>query len=81
VDQVGTPTIFKRRKPSDSKISLDRTSLRALYDHIRMLDAESYPKAFLEYGSFRYEISKPALRTDNIIATVRITRLKAPDND
>jgi len=80
-EQVGEPTIFKRRKPLESRIPEDRDSLESLFDHIRMLDAESYPRAFLERDGFRYEISRPALKTDEIIAEVRITRLEGKNDD
>jgi methionyl-tRNA formyltransferase len=71
-EQVGKPTLFKRRKPSESIIPEDKDNLIELYDHIRMLDAEGYPKAFLESGGFRFEISRPALKTSEILADVRI---------
>jgi methionyl-tRNA formyltransferase len=50
--QEGEPVVFKRRKPRESRIS-ELSDLQALHDFIRMLDAEGYPKAFLEHGGFR----------------------------
>ena len=79
--QVGEPTFFKRRKPNQSQISSEHISLMELFDHIRMLDAESYPRAFIKNGAFRYEISRPALKSGEIIADVRITQIKGEDND
>jgi methionyl-tRNA formyltransferase len=38
-----------------------------------MLDAEGYPRAFLEYAGFRYEFSRAALYDGRIIADVKIT--------
>jgi methionyl-tRNA formyltransferase len=73
--QEGRPTVFKRRKPYQSQISMEPKSLLELFDHIRMLDAEEYPKAFIEHGGLRYEISRPALRTEAIEATVVITQI------
>jgi len=73
-EQTGQPTIFKRRKPSQSRISTETHSLSDLFDHIRMLDADGYPSAFLEHGGFRYEISRPALKSEEILADVRIFR-------
>lgn len=81
VAQAGEPTFFKRRKPVESRITDEKARLQELFDHIRMLDAEGYPKAFLESGGFRYEISRPALRTDEIQADVRITRIKGDGDD
>jgi methionyl-tRNA formyltransferase len=80
IEQTGKPTLFMRRKPSESKINSEINSLEKLFDHIRMLDADSYPKAFLESDGFRYEISRPALRTNDIIADVRITQIKGKND-
>ena len=71
--QEGEITIFKRRKPHQSRIE-DFDSLERLYDHIRMLDAEGYPKAFFETDKFRFEFSRAALKQDCIITDVRITK-------
>jgi methionyl-tRNA formyltransferase len=65
--QEGTPLIFKRRTPSLSQIPPDSESLLDLFNHIRMLDAETYPLAFLKYGKMTIEFSRPALRTDKVI--------------
>lgn len=76
IQQKGRPVIFKRRKPGQSRIPVKIKNLEELFDHIRMLDASGYPKAFLEYGGVRMEFSRPALRTDSIEADVRITSRK-----
>jgi len=73
--QTGEVVIFKRRKPHQSRIP-ELPSLQALHDFIRMLDAEGYPPAFLEYGGFRYEFSRAALYDGRIIADVKITPIK-----
>jgi methionyl-tRNA formyltransferase len=78
--QNGSPSYFKRKKPEDSRIPQDKPTLKELFDHIRMLDAETYPRAFIEYNGFRYEISRPALRTNEILADVRITRIEGEMN-
>ena len=52
VPQSGEPVIFKRRKPEDSEITGDM-ELDTIYDYIRMLDAEGYPRAYIEYGRYR----------------------------
>ena len=79
--QKGTPTIFKRRKPSQSEIPIKINSIVELFDHIRMLDADGYPKAYLKVGNFRYEISRPALKTKAILADVRIIKIGEGNND
>jgi len=73
VPQTGEPTTFKRRTPDQSIISKDLKTFATLFDHLRMLDAEQYPHAFLEYGNFRIELTRPALRTGRIEATASIT--------
>ena len=73
--QIGKVTIFKRRKPKESEIhALD--SLQALHDFIRMLDAEGYPRAFIEHEGFRYEFNRAALYSGRIVADVSITLLE-----
>ncbi|OLT62946.1 methionyl-tRNA formyltransferase [Moorena bouillonii] len=77
VPQTGEVTNFKRRKPAESEIP-QVPSLQNLHDFIRMLDAEGYPKAFIEHQGFRYEFSRAALYDGRIVADVRITPVKEP---
>ena len=51
--QQGEPTFFKRRKPYMSNIK-NLNDLEKAYDFIRMLDADGYPRAFLETDFFTY---------------------------
>jgi methionyl-tRNA formyltransferase len=60
-EQRGEVTVFKRRQPHQSELPDDAT-LSELFDFIRMLDAEGYPNAFVEYGGLRIEFSRPVLR-------------------
>ncbi|HEY9900176.1 MAG TPA: hypothetical protein V6D00_13460 [Pantanalinema sp.] len=73
--QEGEPVAFPRRKPEQSDLSALR-DLEQLFDHIRMLDAEGYPRAFLETENFRFEFERAALRGESLLADVRITRRK-----
>lgn len=73
--QKGKVVTFRRRTPAESRIPDKGQPLGAFFDHVRMLDAEEYPRAFFEYGGFRYEFSRPVLRTGAIVADVRITPL------
>ena len=52
--QDGSPVVFRRRKPEESKIQ-GITTLEKLYDYVRMLDAEGYPNAFCESNGFKFE--------------------------
>lgn len=70
--QVGKGTIFKRRTPDMSKLPTN-ASLEQIYDFIRMLDAETYPPAFLQVGKVRVEFTRPCLRTGRVIADAKIT--------
>ncbi len=73
--QVGNPTFFKRRKTFQSEI-IEIENLKGLYDHIRMLDYELYPKAFLDYENFRivFENAKLDIKKEEIICNVRISK-------
>ena len=70
--QVGEPVIFRRRTSVQSRMPQTGT-LEQVYDHIRMLDADSYPPAFLDYGQMRYTFSEACLTGEEINARVRIT--------
>ena len=77
--QVGEPVIFKRRKPHESRIPV-LPNLQTMHDFIRMLDAEDYPKAFLEHAGFRYEFSRAAFYDGRIVADVVITPIGKKDS-
>lgn len=70
--QVGESTIFKRRRPEQGNL-LDAESLDQVFDLIRMLDADGYPKAFINVGNLRLEFTRASRKADNLIADVRIT--------
>lgn len=72
-EQVGDAVIFKRRKGSDNILPAEG-SLNHLYNHIRMLDADTYPKSFLEHGNFNLEFSGALLNEDALEAKVIIKR-------
>lgn len=72
--QAGEPTIFKRRTPEQSNLAtLPEPTLEKVYDLIRMLDAETYPKAFLETNGLRLEFSKAKKLKNKIEARVIVT--------
>ncbi|HUA13874.1 MAG TPA: methionyl-tRNA formyltransferase [Verrucomicrobiae bacterium] len=73
VPQRGEVVTFKRRKPEESELG-SQESLGQLHDFIRMLDAEGYPRAFLEHAGFRFEFSRSALYEGRVVADVKITR-------
>jgi methionyl-tRNA formyltransferase len=72
--QEGEAVTFARRKPEQSRIE-NIDGMTKLYDHIRMLDADGYPKAFVESDGFRFEFSRASLKHGRIIADVEITEV------
>jgi methionyl-tRNA formyltransferase len=71
--QQGDVVTFSRRKSHESDIA-SLTELEKVFDYIRMLDAEGYPKAFLETERFRFEFQRPSFKYNRIIADVVITQ-------
>jgi methionyl-tRNA formyltransferase len=72
--QTGEPVLFERRKPEESRIP-ELNNLQMLHDFIRMLDADGYPPAFIEYKGFRYEFNRASLYHGKIVADVNILPL------
>lgn len=64
--QSGDVVYFSRRSPSQSQLP-SQLSSEALYDFIRMLDAETYPNAYLDYDHWRLEFSHAELIQDGTI--------------
>jgi methionyl-tRNA formyltransferase len=74
VVQEGEIIEFKRRKPENSNLE-GIVETEKLYDHIRMLDCDGYPPAFIETEEFRFEFSRASLRSEiEILADVRIIK-------
>jgi methionyl-tRNA formyltransferase len=72
VVQKGEVVNFQRRKPEQSLLP-NAGELESIYDFIRMLDADGYPHAFLEYGDFRLEFRKAQRQGNALISEVKIT--------
>ena len=72
-EQSGEPVAFKRRNERDGDIAA-LVTLEQVNDFIRMLDADGYPRAFLESENLRFEFSRSSIRADHIIADVIIKR-------
>ena len=79
VPQQGKPVFFARRTPKDGNIA-DLTTLAAVYDHIRMLDAEGYPPAFLHAGPLHLAFKRAVLRHGRVEADVTITLAEEDSN-
>ncbi|OHA24450.1 MAG: hypothetical protein A3D50_01475 [Candidatus Taylorbacteria bacterium RIFCSPHIGHO2_02_FULL_44_12] len=74
--QKGKVLIFKRRKPSESLIP-EGLSTRKLYDFIRMLDADGYPRAYIETNGYILEFNTAAINNESVTARVIIKPKKA----
>ena len=69
--QQGEPIEFRRRTPDQSQLD-DGKTLEQVYDHIRMLDAPGYPKAFVETDDYKIEFNSAELNGKSVQASCRI---------
>ena len=70
-EQVGEPTYFERRTPEMSEIN-GSESVEEIYDKIRMLDYDGYPRAFLRVGRLRLIFSNSEKSKGSVTASVVI---------
>lgn len=73
IEQTGNVVIFNRRTPEQSEIKGHET-LTELYDLIRMMDAESYPKAFIQLGELALTFESAKINDQVLNANVTITK-------
>ena len=69
--QQGEPVVFQRRKPSEGDIG-KWESLLKVFDYIRMLDADTYPPAFLDKNNLHIEFTRASLKEGYILADAKI---------
>lgn len=62
----------RRRTPAQSEL-VAPVGLEAVYDHIRMLDAEGYPRAFVVVDGYRYTFRRAVRYDGRVEADVAIT--------
>jgi methionyl-tRNA formyltransferase len=74
VEQTGNIVYFERRTPEQSEIPTN-IATADLYNFIRMLDAPSYPKAFIKQGDNKIEFSDAKLESGTLHAKVTITNI------
>lgn len=75
--QTGKIVQFKRRTKDDSDLNkLSVESKRKLYDIIRMLDAEGYPKAYLNLNNLKIEFSEVQNKNGKLVG-----RFEVEDNE
>ncbi len=70
VAQEGESVTFERRKPEESRLPI-AGDISEIYDYIRMLDAPTYPHAFIEYGEFILEFTDALTDGEELTASVR----------
>ncbi len=71
--QVGTVVNFKRRTAKQSNIqTLENKSIHKIYDFVRMLDAEGYPKAYIQLDNIKIEFSEINMKTDKLIGRFEV---------
>lgn len=69
--QQGESVVFQRRKPSEGDVS-ELDSLAEIFDYIRMLDADTYPPAFLDMNNLHIEFTRASLKDGHILADAKI---------
>ena len=75
VSQEGVVVNFKRRTPEQSNIKmLNDVSIANLYDFIRMLDAPSYPKAYLELDNFKMELFEVIIKDGKLEGRFEVSK-------
>lgn len=68
-EQKGEVVVFRRRKPEDGEISMDMP-LYKIYDYIRMLDAEGYPRAFIQFGRYHLNLTNACYKDGKLTANI-----------
>ena len=65
--QKGLPTYYKRRIEKESYMRYyEFKKLENVYNFIRMLDAQDYPKAFLKLNNFKISFMKAKKSSNKI---------------
>jgi|TARA_B110000879_G_C11095721_1_gene480959 methionyl-tRNA formyltransferase len=71
IPQKGDVVEFPRRTPAQSQLMSD-VDLEGFYNAVRMLDAETYPRAYLKFGNLRLEFTAISKFSNELEASVRI---------
>jgi len=71
--QEGEVVTFDRRKPDQSEIPKDIT-IDKIYDHVRMLDADTYPSAYIDHGEFRLLCKNAKLNNGRLTIEVEMKK-------
>jgi methionyl-tRNA formyltransferase len=71
--QQGQVVEFRRRRPEESHLP-HTDNPRVMCDHIRMLDAATYPHAYIRHGPWRIEFTEAQTRGDQIVGRFHMRR-------
>lgn len=77
IPQQGEIVRFSRRKPEDGNME-QLNDIKKIYDYVRMLNGEGYPRAFFEIKNIKYEFYNPILKNEELETKVLI---KKKDNE
>lgn len=71
--QTGEVVNFKRREANESDIlKLKEKNLNKMYDFVRMLDAEGYPKAYIKLDNIKIEFSEVHLKNKKLVGRFEV---------
>jgi methionyl-tRNA formyltransferase len=71
IEQNGEIVVFNRLSIDDNEL-LSKYSINRLYDQIRMLDSDDYPKAYIKFGDYRIEFTRSSLYGNELNAYIRL---------
>lgn len=77
IKQKNSKIMFKRLNESQNKIQFNKhNNIYDIHDRIRMVDAETYPKAYYSFKNFILKFSNSIIIGKKIVATVTIYEKK-----
>ena len=73
---IGKSSYFKRRNSEESNLEIFKFSnFSKIYDFIRMLDADDYPRAFLKIGDKKITFSNAKISKKTINGNFKIQKI------
>ena len=73
VAQEGEPTFFRRRKPEQSNIENNKIdTMTELYDFVRMLDCEGYPRAYFAVGGLKVQLDNVKRENNKLVGKFEV---------
>ena len=71
IEQKGEVFLFKRLTEKDNELDFD-SSLKEIYNKIRMVDGEEYKKSYIRLGNYKVEFSSAELNGNKLNARINI---------